>query len=435
MKPIVFGLALLLAGSFAESPPLDQLSQVRVEETPYFMHRLAESLNDFAFDLYRSVVKDIPGTNVFMSPLTTSILISMLHMGSGEPTELILARCLHLMWLKNTKGQATIKELLEHIHSLNSTSIAARIFIKKDVPLLESFIERAEKIYSAKPENFVGDKKVDIKRVNDWVKEKTDNMIKNFLTDLPDNVDLLLLSAIYFKGQWMESFSSMHTTKTRFYLSKQTSKQVEMMFGPQRKIKMAVYEHLNCEIGVIPFSGGIDLVVFLPKIPDANLTLIESSLSSSFFKDLDHKLEEMTANIYVPKFKIESEQNLMPVLDNLGLDDLFHHPNFSGISTVPLAITNALHKAAIEVSEEGVKAAAVTALMANRALFHDVRTPEFRLNRPFVFAIIDQHSRAVLFLGRFVGPDSQQQTRSKHAMESSDEQREDESSSDETSKD
>uniref|UniRef100_A0A8C4Q7D2 Serpin domain-containing protein n=1 Tax=Eptatretus burgeri TaxID=7764 RepID=A0A8C4Q7D2_EPTBU len=130
MKHIMFGLALLLAGSFAESPPLE-LSQVRVKETSHFMHRLAESFNDFAFDLYRSVIKDIPRKNVFMSPLTTSILISMLHMGSGEPTKLILARCLHLMQLKDTRVHATIKKLLEHINSMNSTSMAARIFIRK----------------------------------------------------------------------------------------------------------------------------------------------------------------------------------------------------------------------------------------------------------------------------------------------------------------
>uniref|UniRef100_A0A8C4PZF0 Serpin domain-containing protein n=1 Tax=Eptatretus burgeri TaxID=7764 RepID=A0A8C4PZF0_EPTBU len=94
-----------------------------------------------------------------------------------------------------------MSQLLGHTTGQNSTNLAARIFFKKDVPLLDSFLEKAEKFYSARPTNFVADNKANLDMVNAWVAEKTENMIKEFLTELSDNTDIMLLSAIYFKGR------------------------------------------------------------------------------------------------------------------------------------------------------------------------------------------------------------------------------------------
>uniref|UniRef100_UPI00358E2B4D pigment epithelium-derived factor-like n=1 Tax=Myxine glutinosa TaxID=7769 RepID=UPI00358E2B4D len=427
MKLFVFGLTLLLAGclegtengdTLVIAPPMQHLSKtpphlpLQDNRRPHILnmtwitfHSLVESLNDCGFDIYNSVSKHKAGENVFMSPFTTTMLLSMMHMGSGKPTDLILAQRLRFLRLRNPDVHATMKQVIDSTHSHKSTSFAARIFLKEALPLLDSFQENAEKFYSAKPTNLVADKKANIEMVNSWVAEKTENMIKNFLTDLSDRTDMLLVSAIYFKGLWKDPFKERLTELRDFHLDEKTTKKVDMMYSPNMNIKYGDNDVLHCKIGIIPFVGDISLMVFVPSI-GANITALEASLNNRFLKNLEDTLPIEKVRVSIPKFEITSKQDLMPVLDDLDLDDLFRTPNLSGISLAPLAVTGALHKAVIKVSEEGVEAAASSAIEITLMAINPAFLPELLLDRPFVFVIRNRSSGLVMFMGHFVQPES-----------------------------
>uniref|UniRef100_A0A8C4Q237 Serpin domain-containing protein n=1 Tax=Eptatretus burgeri TaxID=7764 RepID=A0A8C4Q237_EPTBU len=374
-----------------------------------FIKDLAMTQANFGFDLYRGIASKRPGENLFMSPLTTSVALSMLSIGAGKRTKDLLSTVLHLTEAKSSNVHSTFKHLIEEIkEGDDSAQVASRIFVKKGTDLKEEFTKMLNKYYDARPETLLGIVEKDLYRINKWVEDKTEGNIKELLKSLPENLSLIILSAIHFKGEWKYQFDTKHTTPQLFHQNTENASQVPMMFHKRYSVKLGYLhsqdqEMLNCMILQIFFKHGKSLVIFLPDEITTNLTALESILTAKLVNDqIQNNLMKTEIRLYLPKFKLESQQDLVPSLSELGLGELFTSADLHKISDEPLVVSAVKHRAAIEIAEEGAEASAATVVIHTRS---GLSVTEVRVDRPFLFLIRDDTNKAVLFIGRYMLPE------------------------------
>jgi serpin B len=253
---------------------------------------------------------------------------------------------------------------------------------------------------------------------------------------------LILVNAIYFKGEWLEPFAEEWTTPGDFFLSNGLTVKTQMMkvsdleharyaafnaVGTFFETPTMIRRGENVErypgkdgfaIVELPYKGNrLAMVVIAPNSNDG-LTAIEEQLSATILREWLVKLRQRAVHVHIPKFKLETYYALKKPLQSLGMVDAFVDPgrtgppppntaNFTGISEMNLWITKVLHKAFIEVNEKGTEAAAATALMMATATSMPMSTPftpTFKANHPFLFLIVDKPTGAILFMGRFATP-------------------------------
>ncbi|MCL1493445.1 MAG: serpin family protein [Pseudanabaena sp. Salubria-1] len=216
---------------------------------------------------------------------------------------------------------------------------------------------------------------------------------------------LVLVNAIYFKGNWASQFEPKHTKVAPFWVTPDCAIQVSMM---QKEQTFGYYEDENVKVLELPYIGDrLSMLILLPQQMDG-LTELESSLTQESLALWTRYLHQAKVQVYLPRFKINCPINLNGNLKAMGMRDAFDDSkaNFSGMDGREnwLFIGEVIHQAFIDVNEEGSEAAAATAVvMKSRSL----PTPSivFQANHPFVFLIQDKYTGTVLFLGRFATPE------------------------------
>ena len=247
--------------------------------------------------------------------------------------------------------------------------------------------------------------------INEWVENKTNNLIKNLVP--VDAIDpfltkLILTNAIYFKGVWQIQFEEVNTTLRDFTLFSGETTQVDTMelIGTMDKFNYTETDEL--QILELPYDAGdISMMILLPK-EEVNLTDVISTLNIEDFLTWIESTNETELDIYLPKFKFETSYNLNDYLYSLGIKDAFTYAaDFSGIDgKQDLLISDVLHKAFIEVNEEGTEAAAATAVVMNlKAIDGDGNSRiVFDADRPFIFTIHHSETNTILFMGKMDDP-------------------------------
>lgn len=247
------------------------------------------------------------------------------------------------------------------------------------------------------------------KTINDWVAGQTKDKIKDLIS--PDALSaltrLILVNAIYFKGDWEQKFDKALTVKKDFHLADGSTKQVDMMHITDKKFKFlwhpSALEFTTCEL---PYVGNkIAMTIILPE-PGVKLEDIESKLTPELLKDImEVDIGKEKIIMQIPKFKLEYETELSKHLIEMGASLPFDQAqaDFSGMSEPSqLHISKVLHKAVVELNEEGTEAAAATAaIMTFCALTED---REFIADRPFLFMIFEKTHNTILFLGKYSKP-------------------------------
>ena len=252
-----------------------------------------------------------------------------------------------------------------------------------------------------------------IKAVNNWVEEKTNQKIKDIVS--PDSINastvLVLINAIYFKSAWHDQFKDFNAQEADFLVSKDETIKVKLMF---RKVEGASYcysSHLSCQVLKLPYkSGALSMFIVLPDKTSSSLEDLEKKLTADHLVNVDSGFEQCPdVNLWLPKFKMEENLELKEVLCDLGMKSIFDpgSADFSGIDgTKELYASSVVHKAFVDVNEEGTEAAAATAMMVMRccAVMSQQDPVEFRADHPFLFFIREERAKAILFLGRAVAP-------------------------------
>ena len=245
--------------------------------------------------------------------------------------------------------------------------------------------------------------------INDWISSQTNSKIKDMLQKNslgPDTV-AVLVNAIYFKGKWKTPFDRKLTTKRYFLVKHNVQRQVDMMSG---KFDALSGEDLtlDCKFLKLPYMGEeMSMVIVLPN--DGNgLSLLETKLTVDKFKKLFANAQKQETVIKIPKFIMEAEYNLRPVFEAIGITEIFDQKTANFTNMVPddspdVYVSDARHKAFIEVSEEGTEAAASSSMTISLT---SLRPPpfEFIADHPFIFFIQDDVTGTILFVGRFADP-------------------------------
>ncbi|XP_056141134.1 alpha-2-antiplasmin [Lampris incognitus] len=326
--------------------------------------------------------------NVIISPLSVSLALAQLALGARNETERLLLSSLHA----NSEPcyHHILGGLLQH---LNNTflDVATRMYLRPGFDVRVSFVDDSLARYGSVPAPLVS-----VEEVNQWVENATEGHIANFLESLPHDIVLMLINAVYFKGEWQTRFDPQVTSKGAFYLDVQKAVSVDMMKSAHYPLRLMDDAELQAQVASFPFKGNTSFLVVMPLLGRANVSSVLPKLNIS---DLYRRLpQETTMQVNLPKFKLQYRQELQESLTSMGLGSLFSGPDLSGISDHPLKVTAVRHASGIELCEKGVEASATTVVTTMRSI------SLFSINSPFIFALVDEASLTPFFLGVVTNP-------------------------------
>jgi serpin B len=319
--------------------------------------------------------------------------------------------------------------------------VANALWGEKTYPFRKDYLGRVDQSFGSghlRSADFINNYPGERVTINRWIEEQTNNRIKDLLPELPPKearlLRLVLVNAIYFKGEWSIPFREESTAKADFHLAEGGGVPVSMMNLWHGGAAYAAFEKDGSffatptsvpeggeqpktypasdgfTVAELPIKGNrLAMVVIAPRSP-GGLPAVEAKLSGESLSAWLGKLQSRTVRIALPRFKLESTYSLEDALRSLGMNQAFgDSADFTAMSSSPdrLRVSKVLHKAFVEVNEKGAEAAAATVVMSPKK---DIAkrvvafTPEFRADRPFLFLIRDRDSGVILFLGRMTRP-------------------------------
>ena len=313
--------------------------------------------------------------------------------------------------------------------------IANALWGEQTFPFRPQFIETLRDAYGAAAfsVDFIHGFEAARARINQWVEEQTHERIKSPLGpgSLSSATRLVLANAIYFKGNWAEQFDKEDTYTGDFALLDGTTAKAKFMaardaesryaelladgtrndpvFDPNQQEYQSQPNPDGLQLLELPYRGHtLSMIVLLPKNPQG-LAAFEKQLTADNLNRWVEAMREQKVHVFLPKFKMETSYSLPPTLSSMGMPAAFEAGGFTGMSDAPeaklLALSQVIHKAFVDVNEEGTEAAAATVTtMVATALRIEPPIPEFRADHPFLFLIRDMQSGAILFLGRVLNP-------------------------------
>ncbi len=404
MKALLTLLFPLLAVQSAQSaspssPPTDQAEAVT-------------DSNAFAVDLYAQLAKQ-PG-NLFFSPESISTVFGMAYAGARGETSTEMAHVLHFT-LPEDRLHPAMGALLAEMnaqHDGYELHVADALWAQQDANFEESYLRIVESDYGAgfHRVNFRISPESARATINAWIDKQTNDRIKDLIGPgvLNSATRLVLTNAIYFKGTWQDRFDSQATQKEEFHLSATQWVMTPMM---HRSGGYSYYDGGTFQALELPYQGDeISMVVLLPK-ETGGLAALEQSFASGMAAGWIQKLEPVDKVILtLPRFTMTQQFELSSALSAMGMAQAFTGAaDFSGMTGKPeFSISAAIHKAYIDVNEEGTEAAAATSIvMRATAMRREVPEPPpivFRADHPFLFILLDTKSGSMLFLGRVADP-------------------------------
>ena len=340
-----------------------------------------------------------PGGNIFISPLSISIALTMTYNGAVGDTERAMAEVLEIDGLDlstiNNSNRA-LRTSLENPDPKVEISIANSIWSRQGVDFNPDFLERNRIFFGAEIASLDFSAPQATATINEWVDTNTNGKIEKIVDRIDPQTLLFLINAIYFKGNWQNEFDPSRTRPGIFYLLDGSEKQVQMM---RREGEYPYFRGENFEAMSLPYGDGrVSMYVFLPN-RNSNLNKFLKDLNEENWEGWIAQFQNRRHEIMLPRFKLEYEVRLNDTLEALGMGIAFGGgADFSGMGP-SLFISEVRHKTFVEVNEEGTEAAAVTAVVGVKSL-----PPAFRVDRPFFFAIYDADTETILFMGTITEP-------------------------------
>ncbi|CAI9586544.1 unnamed protein product [Staurois parvus] len=378
------------------------------------MESLSVANGSFAIDLFRKLNENNRKCNLFFSPLSISSALAMIHLGAKGTTAAQMSKVLQFEKAKDV--HSSFQSLISEINKPGTDYLlrtANRLYGEKSFTFLDDFLGSTQKHYHADLQavDFSGKAEDCRKEINTWVEQKTEGKIQDLLPS--GSVDsltrLVLVNAIYFKGNWANQFDKQHTSEMPFKLNKNETKPVQMMYK-KAKFPMTYVGDLFTKVIELPYvNNELSMFILLPdEIQDktTGLEKLEKELTySKFLEWTNPEMMDITEmELFVPKFKLEDSFDLKSVLSDMGMADAFDQckADFSGMSgSKNLFLSEVVHKTFVEVNEEGTEAAAATAGIALMCLLPE---EEFNADHPFLFFIRHNITRNILFAGRYSSP-------------------------------
>lgn len=366
-------------------------------------------INALGIDLYKQVAR--PGENVFLSAPSLSTVLAMAYAGAQGATADEMARALRFTLpparLHREIGRLTREAAIDAPG--RKVTAANALWVQSGFAVERDFLATLEG-YGAPPREADFEKAAPqaTRRINDWVERSTAGRIKDLFAPgaLHEDTRLVLTNAVYLKADWLDRFDPDDTRSMAFFLEPSGSVTVPFLNEDQR---LAFYKGEGFAAVALPYQGEeLSMLVFLPDAGRGAASL-ERDLTGASIERWMRALAaapKVRVRLSLPKVKLQTRYQMIPALEALGMARAFRDgAEFGGITrAVPLAIDQVVHQTFLQIDEQGTEAAAATGVAIR--VTSGPRPPEvvFRADRPFVFAIRDNRSGALLFLGRIARP-------------------------------
>ena len=373
--------------------------------------------NQFSASLYRELAAEEATGNIFFSPFSISSALAITYEGARETTADEI-RSVFFFPVNQTvmrDGYAAENAAINSGNPGYTLNTANALWAEKTYIFLPAYTATAEQYYGANTTNldFVNQPEVSRQTINAWVADQTNNKILDLLSSGSINslTRLVITNAVYFKGTWKMQFDANRTRDAVFTRSDGTIVTVKMMEQTGEDAVYPYAETPDLQMLSLPYTTkdkkGLSMVILLsrhndisaavPYLDPANLSALEQNASTRQVK------------VYIPKFRVETQYSLPGTLSAMGMPTAFtNNADFSGMDgTKRLYINDIVHKACIEVNEEGTEAAAATGVMMGwgvAAHESEQPVPVFKADRPFLFLIQDNDTGTILFAGRMADP-------------------------------
>lgn len=386
------------------------LSNMVIANQTTDVQQVIEGNTSFAFALYNHLRAQ--DGNLFLSPYSISTALAMTYAGAKGTTETQMANTLRFALGQETL-HPTFAEYAKQLQNVQragnvTLTLANALWLQQDFSLRDAFINILHQYYATNAflVNFKDAAEDARQKMNHWVEQQTQKKITELIPQgaLDEQTRLVLTNAIYFKGNWAMPFDKTLTENADFWIRPGEKILTPMMH--QRQM-FAYAENETLQMLEMPYNGDeLSLLIFLPKAQDG-LAEIETALSSEQINIWLSDLSVREVEVYLPTFKFAATFNLSQTLAAMGMPDAFsEQADFSGMEAAKqLSISEVIHKAFVEVNEEGTEAAAATGVVVGVTSIQEPSpTPIFNADHPFFFLIRDNALRSVLFMGRVVDP-------------------------------
>ncbi|KFO05265.1 Serpin B10 [Balearica regulorum gibbericeps] len=379
------------------------------------MEALHEANTRFALDFFKHECQNDGDKNILFSPLSISSALATVYLGAKGNTADQMAKVkigksdnIHTGFkaLNFEINQPTKNYLLKSVNLLygeNSLPFSVSL-------ALQEYLQFTKKYYNAEPQSvdFVGAADEIRREINARVEHQTEGKIQNLMP--PGSVDsltrLVLINALYFKGNWATKFEAAATRQRPFRINTHTTKPVPMMYLSD-KFNSTYVESVQTDVLELPYvNNDLSMFILLPS----DITGLQKLERELTFENLSawtspELMEKIKMEVYLPRFTLDEKYNLKSTLSRMGIQDAFTEgeADFTGMSkSGDLFLSQVYHQCYLEVNEEGTEAAAASsAALASRSLG---ATVIFVADHPFFFLIRHNKTKSILFLGRFSSP-------------------------------
>lgn len=378
---------------------------------------LASHNNEFAFNLYKSLGET--KSNIFFSPYSISSALAMVYDGAREETRKEMGDALKFSNSANNLNESF--SLLNRFFLNTSTDvtsdfhlyIANSLWLQTGTQILPQFLDQMAKFYKVAIHrvDFLKQKETARREINQFVREKTMGKIVDLLspTDIEESTKMVLVSSIYMKAKWKNSFDSAITKMMPFFVNNEKTITASTM---NETGSYAYFKSDNFAAVSLPYihpKENLPDLNFLILLPHENFGLVEiqKKMDAEYFKNILSSLEDEEINIFLPKFTFTKSFSLKDVLIKMGMVTAFNsQANFEGINgSRDLQIGQVAHKAFISVNENGTEASAATSVSMNmKSILRPKEPITFRIDHPFLFIIYEKLTGSVLFCGHVVNP-------------------------------
>lgn len=369
---------------------------------------MIQSSNEFSFNLFSNVNKKLNILdNSFLSPIGVQNILALTSLGAEGETKEQIKKMLNVSGYSDQDLEGYFNFLMTHF-SRNEAGIqlnfANSIWYKPQFIVSEAFLNSAENHFMADVQKFKSNSQESVSSINQWVDNQTNGAIGQIIDQIPDDLAMLLLNAIYFKGNWADEFDPDITENAPFTLANGETIQVPMM---QKSARFEIANSANFDMLGIPYKDSTMTAWFIKGKQKGKGT---SEFSLEDFQNLKKQSSSKRLFVKMPKYKFTFNTSLVDVLSELGGDLPFsNRANFENMINSSVKIGDVKHTSFVEVNEEGTEAAAVTSVEVVVTSM-PMNPQEFILNEPFLFLIEDKNTEIILFLGNIQNPNSVETT-------------------------
>ncbi len=391
MKTLLWGLcaSALLWASCTKTPAIPDESEV-------FRQKLLTANNAFSIRLLQETHDAADSANAMLSPFSLSVALSIIANGAEGNTRDAMVNAQEMQGLSLTDINQTYSALLDELAVSDPAvelSIASSVWVRQGLDVKTAFQQINQLYYQIPVQQLDLASTGAVEEINNWMYLATNGNIQQVINELLEGDGMYVANSLWFNARLKQAFDSTLNTQQPFYLGAQTIP-VNMMNG--RGMQYGYYTDNEVQIADLPYENGTFSLTIIVPSNSSNLNNLVSNLTTSRWNTWMNGLSyDVSPTLFLPKFQLEHQAVLKPVLTNMGMELAFaDNADFSNLTDGAINIADIKHKTSFKVSEAGVLPVSGSS-SANTS---------FSVNKPFVIAVREKASGRIMMIGKIVNP-------------------------------